>query len=1474
MGTRINRKAAITVGPYLMRYVGSHIRHVASYVSLVLLSCAICLAFLMVGAGTVWAIPYVGTFPNTADINTPVAADEDVELTITLSPGYDDADPGATLTYKVVLDPGASLDGRLYQYVNGEKGAEITSTTPTLVVDPQRRLIYVPTRRFKSDYADHFYSRVYNGAMESPNRETITVNVFANDDPPYIGFFSNTDDLETSVATDEDTQLTITLSPGYDFDDPGSALTHRVVLMEPFYGRLYQYVSGIKGAQITSTTTPTPVTDSKRRVIYEPVDRNSDYMDSFFCKVFNESGASPNRETVIVTVTADNELPVITSSPEPVAKVGMKYSYTIEASDQDTNDILRITAERAPSWLTVTDNGNGTAILAGTPSDEDVGTHLITIRVTDAMGLFAEQGFTIIVIPPEVLEIDAKDDLDNEITQDTTWNYDKVIIKAGGDNNATAITIRSNVTLTIAPGTIVEFQDGFGLRVSGGLSAVGSPEKSIAFKGKEWGGISFNNASINSRLVYCNVEQVKGDFSGAISVINSPNVEVDHCTISANEAIFGGGIYLMSSNATITNNTITGNNDCQKGGGIYCINSSPALVNNFITNNADCQKGGGLYLIDSNPTVSGNTITTNSAQDGGGIYCINSSPALVNNIIANNSGTVKGGAMYCANSSPTLTNDTICGNLSPQGAGIFCESSSSPTLRNSILFGNNVAGDDGADTGEAEQLYLDDPGSDPIFRYCAVGGGVEAFNGPGAGGNYGGTYENNIESDPQFDTPSPEAGTGGGGVWSLKAESPCINAGDTDLAGTPSTDVEDNPRPYNGVRIDIGAYEFQNNPPLLSPEETEALLTDEDNSITISISDLVNAYDEDGHDLTYKIVALPTYGMLYQFEDGNKGVEISFTDPETFAQVTDPEGRVVYEPANQSSDYTDTFSCKVRDEIGDEFEDNLLEMDSIDTATVSILVGADNELPAFTSSSVEEANAGSEYRYEITVEDIDVDHPGTALTITPVLIPDWLTLTDNGDGTATLVGTPTNDEVGDHHVTIGVTDEGGGYTEQSFTITVNPQETLTVDAGPDISNEPGAVVFLKASGPEGDSVVYQWVITDEQGTQLAEGDGTEFSWTPEAEGLYRAEVTVSDDKGSVPGSDTVELIIAVGFIAVDDDHRSDPSTAQEEFIDSMGALNRVEFDVGSADKIDMIAEVSQLNLDPDQRGNILAGILKELEAQEITDTQVNKILGALDNLVIEQDASDTEKLTSTQVSQLVTCLDKIADIITMSKLQVPKAIEIINEMIEQLGGENISFDTKSLLRIVVEKIAQEGAALRSAVNASSRDHVKLTIRVVDLSYMTSNIEIGGDAQLEPRITVPPASAPEIMGNLGVDEVTITLLATDASGVIEGILVAITLTGYDNEVLHVRDLGTPFEIAIPVTDSSMVTPMYHNDSSGVWSSEGISDVNVTDEGLVTFKVNHLTYFALLGGSPPSEGEGDTVDEVMDKAAGCFIITAAD
>lgn len=58
------------------------------------------------------------------------------------------------------------------------------------------------------------------------------------------------------------------------------------------------------------------------------------------------------------------------------------------------------------------------------------------------------------------------------------------------------------------------------------------------------------------------------------------------------------------------------------------------------------------------------------------------------------------------------------------------------------------------------------------------------------------------------------------------------------------------------------------------------------------------------------------------------------------------------------------------------------------------------------------------------------------LTITAPVLPTWLTLADHGDGTATLLGTPTNDEVGEHEVVLQVVDGEGAVGTQSFKVTV------------------------------------------------------------------------------------------------------------------------------------------------------------------------------------------------------------------------------------------------------------------------------------------------------------------------------------------------------------------------------------------------------------------------------------------------------
>ena len=61
--------------------------------------------------------------------------------------------------------------------------------------------------------------------------------------------------------------------------------------------------------------------------------------------------------------------------------MGVLYTYDVTASDPNVSDTLVITATTKPTWLALTDNGDGTATLSGTPTMTD--TYDVVLQVSD-----------------------------------------------------------------------------------------------------------------------------------------------------------------------------------------------------------------------------------------------------------------------------------------------------------------------------------------------------------------------------------------------------------------------------------------------------------------------------------------------------------------------------------------------------------------------------------------------------------------------------------------------------------------------------------------------------------------------------------------------------------------------------------------------------------------------------------------------------------------------------------------------------------------------------------------------------------------------------------------------------------------------------------------------------------------------------------------------------------------------------------
>ncbi len=198
-------------------------------------------------------------------------------------------------------------------------------------------------------------------------------------------------------------------------------------------------------------------------------------------------------------------------------------------------------------------------------------------------------------------------------------------------------------------------------------------------------------------------------------------------------------------------------------------------------------------------------------------------------------------------------------------------------------------------------------------------------------------------------------------------------------------------------------------------------------------------------------------------------------------------------------------------------------------ASADFIVAPVNDAPVFDSTAVTSATEDAAYSYSIATSDPD---SGASLTISASTLPVWLTLTDNGDGTATLSGTPTNADVGDHGVVLEVTD-GSLSATQSFTITVadtndaptgttlvvaaNEETATAIDISGNVSDVDGTVDLSTTTVTSGPS----------NGVLINNGDGT-FSYTGNTDfvGTDSFTYTVEDNDGLVSSDITVTINVS------------------------------------------------------------------------------------------------------------------------------------------------------------------------------------------------------------------------------------------------------------------------------------------------------------------------------------------------------------
>jgi hypothetical protein len=138
-----------------------------------------------------------------------------------------------------------------------------------------------------------------------------------------------------------------------------------------------------------------------------------------------------------------------------------------------------------------------------------------------------------------------------------------------------------------------------------------------------------------------------------------------------------------------------------------------------------------------------------------------------------------------------------------------------------------------------------------------------------------------------------------------------------------------------------------------------------------------------------------------------------------------------------------------------------------------------NSKPTFTSSQASTSVvAGQLFTYNITANDVDVAFGDALEIMTQQVLPSWLSLTDNGDGTAILSGTPLAADAGDYNVNLVLEDvfhHNGGMDNQSFTITVVTCNTTLSSTISDVScagSSDGSINLTINGGTE--PFTYSW----------------------------------------------------------------------------------------------------------------------------------------------------------------------------------------------------------------------------------------------------------------------------------------------------------------------------------------------------------------------------------------------------------------
>jgi predicted outer membrane repeat protein len=474
--------------------------------------------------------------------------------------------------------------------------------------------------------------------------------------------------------------------------------------------------------------------------------------------------APPATQSFALTVSPI-QAPVITSNINPFFVTLKAGSFMITSTGIPTPELS--VSGNVPGGVTFTDNGDGTATLAGTTTAGEAGLYPLTITASNGVAPPASQTITLEVHDPRTIYVDAQTPAAAGSQNGKSW-------ATAYANLQDALTgALSGDTIDVAQGTY--YPSASGVRTAT-FQLISGVTLQGGFGGNELAAGGGNPNALNP-LAYISI--LSGDIGTAGKRSdNSFNVVTGDGTDKT--AVMQG--------FTITGGNANGASDSY-GGGMVNSNGSPTITDCIFTANY-AAAGGAIFNSVGSPTITAckfignsavNTSQVSPAGDGGAVFDENASPTYANCQFISNQAAGEGGAIFYSKVADTVVNCTFYNDVATSGESIYGGNSNGTSIANSILWASSAVA--------ASELAASDSSALTVTN-CDIDGGGSLSAGP-----------TNIDADPQFANPAA-------GNFALEPTSPCINAGSN--AAVPAgvtTDFAGNPRTV-GPAVDMGALEY------------------------------------------------------------------------------------------------------------------------------------------------------------------------------------------------------------------------------------------------------------------------------------------------------------------------------------------------------------------------------------------------------------------------------------------------------------------------------------------------------------------------------------------------------------------------------------------------------------------------------------------------------------------------------------------